>query len=87
MNMIQILNIFIKNWHTICFIYGRRLNMNNQNLENKNSIEEILILINKFDLLIKSEPYSNECRVEIKSVNEDLIKFVNDNYGWVGFEP
>lgn len=68
--------------------------MNNQYLENK--IEGILIMINKFDLLIKSGLHSNETLAEMRLIKGDLIKFVNDksdnnvdilNYGvQLGFE-
>lgn len=50
--------------------------MNNQYLENK--IEGILIMINKFDLLIKSGLHSNETLAEMRLIKGDLIKFVND---------
>jgi hypothetical protein len=59
-----------------------RLNMKNENdlnIGQESNREEILMLINKCDLIARSGIISDECLNELKSISKDLLGFVRGN--------
>jgi hypothetical protein len=53
----------------------------------ESNVDEILMLINRCDLIIRSGLISDECLAELKSINKELLGYVINNVnGIISFE-